>query len=493
MTSAQQADDSTLWLTRTVWLLAAILAVRLVSLWFNNTELFFDEAQYWAWGKDPAFGYFSKPPVLGWLLGATTAICGDSAFCIRLPSPVLHSVTALIVFGIARTLFDARTGFWAALLYILLPAVSLSSTLSSTDVPLLFFWSLALYALIRLERDQAWHWALLLGLSVGAGLMAKYAMIYFLVCAAIYALVSERRPHVLAWPKFWVAIAIAGLCVLPNVLWNQQNSFATLSHTGENIGWGAGFPQFGNLAEFFGSQFGVMGPLMFVVYLAGLIRLPIEGMNRRQWLLIAFSAPVLAIICFQAIMSKAYANWAAVAYIAATVLVADFMANTIPQWWRRATVAIHAVVLVGLAIAVVFSRPGQLPLPDNMQPFNRMHGSLEVAQAARGLIEPGRDAVILTDDRRYSALMAYYLRDAGLPFAAWRHANAPNDHFELIRPYQRDAQTPAFYITKQRNPASIIVRFDDAELLGTLEPETGETRQVWFYRLSGYNGPVLER
>lgn len=493
MTSARQVDDATLWLTRTVWLLAAILAIRIVSLWFNNTELFFDEAQYWAWGKDPAFGYFSKPPVLGWLLGAATAICGDSAFCIRLPSPLLHTATAFLVFGIAQTLFDARTGFWAALLYILLPAVSLSSTLSSTDVPLLFFWSLALYALIRLERDQAWRWALLMGFAIGGGLMAKYAMIYFPLCAAIYALASERRPHFLAWPKFWIGIAIAALCVLPNIIWNQQNSFATLSHTGENIGWGAGFPQFGNLGEFFASQFGVMGPLMFGVYLAGLVRLPIEGMNRRQWLLIAFSVPVLAIICFQAVMSKAYANWAAVAYIAATVLVADFMANAIPDWWRRTTVFLHGMVFVVLAVVVGLSRPGQLPLPDDMQPFNRMHGSIEVSDAARDLIDGASDAIILTDDRRYSALMRYYLRDAGLPFAAWRKGEAPTDHFELVRPYQRDPQSPAFYITKQRNPASIIVRFDDAELLGSIQPDLGETRQVWFYRLSGYNGPVIGR
>lgn len=496
MTSTKQVDEAAFWLQRTAWLLGAILIVRLVSLWFNNTELFFDEAQYWAWGKEPAFGYFSKPPMLGWIIGATTAICGDSTFCVRLPAPLMHTATAFILFAIARTLFDARTGFWAAVLYALLPAVSLSATLISTDVPLLFFWALALYALIRLEHEPSWGWAVLLGLAIGAGLMAKYAMIYFPLCAAVYALARQPRPHLLAWPKFWAAMAIAFLCLAPNLVWNVQNSFATVSHTGENIGWGEGFPDFGNFGEFLGSQFGVMGPLMFAVYLAALVRLPIEGMNRSQWLLLAFSAPVLLVICFQALMNQAYANWAAAAYVAATVLVADFMANTIPDWWRRATVALHGAVFAVLAVAVCLSQPGQLPLPEGLRPFDRVRGSAEMAEAARPLLAldgETADRVILTDDRRLSALMGYYLRDAGPRFAAWREDEVPDDHFELVRPFQRDPDTPAFFITKDNNPAEIVVAFEDAELLGTLRPSSGETRQVWFYRLRGYSGPRIGR
>ncbi|MCB1460735.1 MAG: glycosyltransferase family 39 protein, partial [Nitratireductor sp.] len=68
------------WQRLAIIVLGAILAARIVSLWFNNTELFFDEAQYWAWGKEPAFGYFSKPPLLAWIIGLVTAIFGNSEF-----------------------------------------------------------------------------------------------------------------------------------------------------------------------------------------------------------------------------------------------------------------------------------------------------------------------------------------------------------------------------------------------------------------------------
>ena len=56
--------------------LGLLLAVRLVALKFNATDLFFDEAQYWSWSLEPAFGYYSKPPLIAWVIGAATAVCG---------------------------------------------------------------------------------------------------------------------------------------------------------------------------------------------------------------------------------------------------------------------------------------------------------------------------------------------------------------------------------------------------------------------------------
>ena len=72
-----------------VVLLLAILAVRIIALAVSHAELFFDEAQYWAWGQEPAFGYYTKPPLIAWIIGATTSLCGDAPFCVRLPSPQL--------------------------------------------------------------------------------------------------------------------------------------------------------------------------------------------------------------------------------------------------------------------------------------------------------------------------------------------------------------------------------------------------------------------
>lgn len=477
---------ASVWATRTMIVLGIILACRVVSLWFNNTELFFDEAQYWVWGNEPAFGYFSKPPLLAWIIGLTTAVFGDSEFAIRLPSPFLHTATAAMVFLCARRLFDSRTGFWAALTYALLPAVTLSSELISTDVPLLFFWSAALLAFLELEENDSRPAAVMLGLALGFGLMAKYAMIYFFICVVIYSLGVRERPHILGRRNFWIAAGIGLLILLPNLVWNAMNRFATVGHTGENIGWGHGFPNFSGLGEFLASQFGVMGPLLFGIYLAALFRLPREGMNRQQWFLIAFSAPILAIICFQALMSKAYANWAALTYVAGTILVADLIANRIPDWWLKASTGLHALVFAVFSVVVAFSQPGQLPLPEDVRPFERTQGSTEIAGEARAMLAKEQYSAILVDDRRMASLMSYYLRDARLPVLSWRSGEAPRDHFEMTRPYQENPLMPALYMTRQRNPAGVISSFGDAEYVGEILPTAGEIAHIWFYRLRDY-------
>ena len=80
-----------------------------------------------------------------------------------------------------------RTGFWSGLVYATLPGVSLSSSLISTDAPLLFFVALSLLALARFSVSASWRWGAMLGVGLGFGLLSKYAMIYFILGLALYA------------------------------------------------------------------------------------------------------------------------------------------------------------------------------------------------------------------------------------------------------------------------------------------------------------------
>ncbi len=75
-----------------------------------------------------------------------------------------------------------------------------SSRIISTDVPLLFFWSLALLAYVHLLIAPRKRWAIVLGLSIGLGLLSKYAMIYLVPGMLLAALASRRAREVLGEP-----------------------------------------------------------------------------------------------------------------------------------------------------------------------------------------------------------------------------------------------------------------------------------------------------
>src|SRR6478735_1720252 len=95
--------------------LVALTAIRIAGLYFSTVDLYFDEAQYWAWSRELAFGYFSKPPLLAWTIALAERVCGSSEACIRAPAPLLYFGTSLLVYATARTLYDSRIAFYAAL------------------------------------------------------------------------------------------------------------------------------------------------------------------------------------------------------------------------------------------------------------------------------------------------------------------------------------------------------------------------------------------
>jgi 4-amino-4-deoxy-L-arabinose transferase-like glycosyltransferase len=239
-----------------------IAAGRLVALAFNATDLYMDEAQYWAWSQELALGYFSKPPLIAWIIRGATDLCGDGEACVRLPSIALHLATTVFVYLIGWRLYSAAAGFWAGLTYALLPAVSLSSGIISTDVPLLAAWGLALFAFAGLVRNPDWPSALLLALALGLGLNAKYAMGYFIACAAVYFVLAPESRARLRDPHLWLALGGGLALIVPNLLWNLDNGFVTFAHTAENANWrGVPFHP-GKALEFLLAQFGVFGPIL---------------------------------------------------------------------------------------------------------------------------------------------------------------------------------------------------------------------------------------
>jgi len=73
---------------------------------------------------------------------------------------------------------------------------------------------MALYAFIRAREPGGGHWWIAVGIAAGLGLLAKYAMAYWLLSALGYVLlVREERRHLR--PLLGASI-IALLLYLPN-------------------------------------------------------------------------------------------------------------------------------------------------------------------------------------------------------------------------------------------------------------------------------------
>jgi 4-amino-4-deoxy-L-arabinose transferase-like glycosyltransferase len=473
--------------------LGVLLCIRLAALYLNTTDLFFDEAQYWAWSEEPAFGYYSKPPLIAWIIRAATDTCGAGEACVRLPSPFLHTLTALAIFALGRLLYDVRTGVLSALAFATLPGVSLSAGLISTDVPLLLCWALALVGFAELFATRRLWPALLLGIAFGVGLNAKYAMAWFVLCAAIYLFMTQQRRSILTDYRLYLAFALGLLLIVPNLVWNYANSFATFSHTADNANWGGSLVHPVKALEFFASQFGVVGPILFGAFLALVWRAWKTGVPEPDRMLLAFSLPLVAIIAVQALLSRAHANWAAPAYVAATVLVIATMVRDRAWGWLAGSFAVNIAVLALIAFGTsTAGRP--LPVPLKPDPFARTLGWHDLAVATREELAKARAngrpfAAVLTDDREVTAELLYYMRGEPTPVLAWRQG-APHDHFELTRPFTAATTGPVLLVRLDKDAGPSAKAFAASEPLGSRMLPAGENeqRRVTFYALSGYKG-----
>jgi 4-amino-4-deoxy-L-arabinose transferase-like glycosyltransferase len=473
--------------------LIALTAARIVGLWFSTVDLYFDEAQYWAWSRELALGYFSKPPLLAWLIAASDSICGSGEACFRAVSPMFYLATSLVLYAIADALYDRTVAGWTALACALGTGVAFSSRIISTDVPLLFFWAVALLAYIKLLPAPDWRWASLFGLAFGVGMLAKYAMIYFMLCAISAALIDREARAVLMRPQTWAALLIAAVIFSPNIYWNVANGFVTLKHTGGNITGDKMRFQPKDMFDFAAAQFAVAGPVVFGTFLVLLTRMFGPLVERRDRLMLAFAIPVLGLITSLAAFRPANANWAAPSILSMIVVAV--------AWWVRhgqkqaiyATIAIgvlaQALLLVGDAYAYRISIPVN---GRNVDVYKRTLGWREFGRHAADLARTNHAPTVAAEGRGEVAELIYDLRHEPMRVLSWPESKVPEHQFDLTRALDDVAAEPIVFIS----PCPVMSRlkrfYGGVESLGPLDISTGPTtgRHYQAFKLSERQQPI---
>lgn len=484
-------------LTLAVLIAGAVTLWRLAELFTTPVNLSFDEAQYWAWAKDLDWGYFSKPPMIAWVIGLTTAIGGDGEPWVRLGAALSHFGAAVALFLAGRALVSPRAALWGAVAYVTMPGVALSSMVVTTDAFLLLFWALALHAFIRAGQGDRTGWWALLGLWIGLGLLSKYAMAFFIASMVLALAWDARLRPLLRRPGPWLATLIGGLIYAPNLWWNWAHGFASYRHTGENANLDA--PNLFNPAEtleFLGSQFGVFGPLLFAVLLVMLLARGRSVLADRRWrLLVAFVLPVLLFMTVQSFLSRANANWAATAYVAAPLLVAGWLVER--GRWRHlvtASVALHV-----LAAGVLYNmRPAADLLGIEMKAKwdlqKRVRGWDEAGAWARDLMATHPGLTPLFMDRKVMATMLYYARPLAWRSVIWNPDGHVLNHYELTTTMNGREGDDFLFLTED-DARFVAPWFESVDTLGILRLPIHETYTLTLraYRLTGFRGYANEK
>ena len=468
----------------------AALAFFVYREWVTQTlpvHLFFDEAYYFGWSQNLAWGYYSKPPVVAWLIRVTTDIFGDSEWAIKLAAPFLYSITSLVIFKISEKLHSPQSGLYAAFIFLSMPLVSFNSLFITTDAPLLFFWACALSFFLTAKESDQWRYWITAGIMGGFGLLSKYTFILFPAGFLIYGLLSRDGRVILSNPKFWVACTIALLMLAPNLIWNFQHDFISFQHTADIAQQQENTISFSRMFEFWASQFIVFGPIATCVLIVSAFYI---RKNLNQKLMWSILLPIFLVISIQALSARANINWSAPAYISGSIAVGILLAYK--NW--------HKLFLIGviLNIAMMFgfyhynsiqSIMG-IETTQNNNPYTRISGWYELGQAIQPTLDMYPDAPIASESRKVLAYLGYYRNPMNLEGVGLTLDNHITSQYELLYPIDINPLKEHVVVSEHLSEAQLLKYFEFAQHLTTksIKVTNDLTRTVHVTRVMGWKG-----
>ena len=426
-----------------VIIVLTFILLRIFAIISTPLELSADEAQYWLWSKELNWGYFSKPPMIAWLIHVSNNIFGDYDYSIRILAPVIHGINALVIFRLSQEINDNYLAhFLSSLIWLTLPIVGVGSFLMSTDTPLMLIWTTSLLVTVKsYNSDNVFLWSLA-GLIAGIALYAKYAALYLPLGLIIFYIINFQNEQNIKLRGLFLFLMNFIIVSLPNVIWNYFNNFQTINHLSSNAVIDApSYSLFGTFT-FLIAQIAILGPLLLIVFVLTVYN--IKKLNKLSIFLLYFIFPVYILMFIQGFFSEANANWAASALPAITILCGYFLSKRM----KFAALTILSNLLICIFILIVSFNGNLIFLDVKSDPLRKLKGWSILSEDLKDTISKGKSDVVLVDRRGIAAELIYYLRNENIKIRVPESSKSPSNHYQLHYPLT-DKENKIFYYASE--------------------------------------------
>ncbi len=400
------------------WALLVVLGMAAARLFVAGSALLSaDEAYYWQWTRPLQLSYYDHPAMVAYWIWAGTRLLGETALGVRVTAVASSLVVSVLVWDAARLAFRSRrAGALAALWLNCTVLFGSAGVVITPDSPLLLFWALMLWSLLRLIRGGGPVYLYAAGAALGLGAISKYTMALIVPgVLATFLLFRPLRPWLLR-RHTWLAILLAAACTTPLMLWNLQNGFASF-HKQLGHAFDSGTPApMKNLLAYLGTQIGLVTPVLFLFCLWGMAWALWAGWRRRrpEWFLLgATSLPVLAFFLDHTLSGVVQPHWSGPAYLGGVMAAAGAWIDRDdrPRWARLGSVA--APLLGATMTTFVFFQAATalLPIPVKIDALKRLGGWDELAAAVEEERRAHPGAFLLTETHQPTGAVSFYLPD----------------------------------------------------------------------------------
>jgi hypothetical protein len=494
------------------WAVAAIVAVMSCQIAFLvfgcDWDFCNDEAEYWAWSRRLDWSYYSRGPLIAWVIrlatealgGLSIKLTGSLMLAARLPAVLLGGLTAWGVFRLASLATgERRAAMMSVVLLPAIPILAIGGVVITSDTPLVCCWTWAAvwtYRGARSDELRAW---IVAGLIGALGVWAKYSFLAFPASVGLFLLISRAHRRHLVRPGFWtMTLLCLGIGLGPIFIWNFRHGWAGADQLADRVGlssratWAGIWP----VLTFLGGDVAALGGVWWIAgiaaALAAIARVIPHSRSRTatqtddptiasdsglMYLLCLWG--VIWIACFAAsLLGETEANWMVPGYVSLVILIGlrvdrVFAGGGLRKWIYAAgwclcvgvVIAIHHAEWFYPAVAHYVPEPTtRWPVPLRLyEPTARMRGhrvlAVAVEKTVDALYAKGESPFVLTPTYGLASTLSFYLPGQPETYClSWNYGMTPkpvNQH-DLWHPNPR--HDPAAF----RARAAIVV--EDANM-----------------------------
>lgn len=424
-------------------------------IYINIPNLAPQEVYYWNYSRHLALSYFDHPPVLAWSIYLFTHLGTQSAFFVRIVCVLVSAGLTYLTYIIGKLLFDAKVGFYSAVLLNCILIFSLGAVIATPDSPMIFFWVLSFYFFTQLILTQRSKWWYFLGISTGLALFSKYTAVFIVVSVFCYLILSKQNRRWFFTKEPYLALILALLVFSPVIIWNSQNHWASFLFQSSRRAGELGSFSAKNFFGYFGAQIGVVSPLIYFSLIYAMIKSGILGLAKKefseypplphplpQWgrqllegkegflLCFCWSFPIIFLFTLVAAIYWVKMNWVSAGYfsaaIASVALYFQFQEKgrkRVKTWGKVALI----VSLIFVVLAHILPVCKSIPVSSSMDTIT---GWKELAQRVEREKETMREGTIIvgygykvpSEIAFYTSLETYsnnIVGENGLQFNFW--------------------------------------------------------------------------
>jgi len=348
------SEPASRWRTFVVALTIFSYALRL--LYAGSVDLMPEETYYWNYAQHLDYGYLDHPPMVAWLIRATTALLGQTEFAVRAGAILCSTLTSYFIYRLTRNVFGDAAALASLALTQTLPFFFLSGLLITPDSPLTASWAACLYFLERAlvaGAPGAWWRA---GVALGVGLISKYTILLLAFAALLYVVWNPAARHWLRRYQPYLGALLAFGLFAPVLIWNLEHHWASFAF--QTSGRLAEKPRFA-LPNLLGSAILLLSPTGAVALVLELSRKDAQPGDGRRWLTLATLLPLAVFLVFS-LRHQVKLDWTGAPWAAALPILSSGMVFRAAQsgglraWVRAAWPPTLAAMLLVYAAGLCY-------------------------------------------------------------------------------------------------------------------------------------------